>query len=514
MDDKRTRASARDLAAKVGESLRRNPSASRPRKPRTIDGPLEPLPVAPSAGYFAEPQPQGLSAFLPHESPSSTPFSDLESEPRLRDEPAAVTGIAAAPAPPSVRPQPPPPAPSLRTAQSWLGARASDTRLDEVRAAAAGPDATMSQKVAAEEAGRQAIKGDKFALKAALASLVEKFDLSSPTDSAVLMPAMLGDQATLQMMTLLGRGKMAVDSTPGGQMFQRIAPILKKVSPVDVSGEVDQAWAGMSEKFATQAKGSIDVVLHAGKESSLAGKLDLPAPGGPLPDSGAGPPGSKLTLTEVSEPGDATQGVRLGDSENVKKLAIREVDTAIDNDSDKVKKLTLREVGAAIDDDPKRLQESMRARKGLGVREVEPGDAGVDDVWRVETGAATGQQDSLRLREVQNELPSEQAAEIGTKETRLRIREIESDGATPGPVTPAPKGTSTSSRSQVVEVLQSSGVNPRIAGRLTLRDLIAVNPDISQINLHEVVPGGGESQPLVRSLGGMTRDALMQRFKF
>ena len=53
-------------------------------------------------------------------------------------------------------------------------------------------------------------------------------------------------------------------------MFQKIAPILKDYGGVDMQGEIDGAWNGMAERFATNAKGKVDVILGAAPAGDAA----------------------------------------------------------------------------------------------------------------------------------------------------------------------------------------------------------------------------------------------------
>ena len=288
-------------------------------KPRTTDEKpgLSPLPEPPAAGVFVDPAPHGFGALMP---PGTAPMVRLVP---VADRESAVEGTPVEGISGDTRPPAQPVRPVARPASaSWLAGRTSDGRLDAVRKVASDANTTMSQKVAAEEAGRQAIKGDKLALKLALANLVEKLDFTSPQNSAVLLAGAAGDQASMQAMMLMARGKMTLEGTQGGQLFRQLAPVLQKVSPIDVKKEVDEAWGGMAEKFASQAKGSVDVVLKADPAAADA----LP-PGARLGVSASPSPGgrAKLGITEVPDSASDVESVMPGEKAAARKVKLREI---------------------------------------------------------------------------------------------------------------------------------------------------------------------------------------------
>ena len=55
---------------------------------------------------------------------------------------------------------------------------------------------------------------------------------------AVLLKQEAGMQTSGQVQSLLAQGKMTMNATPGGRMFQKIAPILRDYGGVDMRPSV------------------------------------------------------------------------------------------------------------------------------------------------------------------------------------------------------------------------------------------------------------------------------------
>lgn len=402
--------------------------------------------------------------------------------------------------------------------------------VDELKKAMEAPDlqATMGQRVAAEEAGVAARRGDRQALRQALAGLVQKLNVSSPKDAAVLLKQEAGLQAGGQMRGLLAQGKTTLDATPGGRLFGRIGPILRDYSPVDLKGEVDGAWGGLAEKFALGAQGKVDVVLGAAPADAAAAGVTtggLAGAGGPGLDgpaaSGGGAPGGGaasggLSVFEVGSEAPASAGNAAAGAPGYSAtpspasapLAIGEVDPS---DAARVRP------GEGV---------SPRAMANMGVSEVSPdgkvsvtpGTPGIGTTVNADpTSVGVSADQSQRV------MPQAGLAPPGS----LSVGAVEMPADTPRSVTPggAPLNTAPLDTARPgalnVGVAEMPASTPQaavvrdagrtvVAGKMTLQDVLQQNPAITEVNLQQVQPSpkGG----MLKSLGSMASGALLQRF--
>lgn len=363
--------------------------------------------------------------------------------------------------------------------------------VDELKKAVEAPDlqATMGQRVAAEEAGRAAKRGDRQALRQALAGLVQKLNVASPKDAAVLLKQEAGLQAGNQVRGLLGQGKMTLDGTPGGRLFGKVGPIIRDYAPVDMKGEVDGAYGGLAEKFALTAQGKVDVILGAapagaggaaavagGAPSGIAtGPLSAGAP--PIAETGGGSSaggGGGLSIGEVGSEAPVAGSYGSAPSPSGHAVQIGEVDPA---DTARVRP------GEGV---------SARAMANMGVAEAEPDG-------KVRIGATTP---GIGTTVNANPMPSVAASADQSQRVMpeagiappgsLQVGAVEMPADTPQPV------------------VRDAGRSV-VAGKMTLQQVLQQNPGISEVNLQQVAPtpkGGG----MLKSLGSMASGALLQRF--
>jgi hypothetical protein len=391
--------------------------------------------------------------------------------------------------------------------------------VDELKKAMEAPDlqATMGQRVAAEEAGVAAKRGDRMALRQALAGLVQKLNVASPKDAAVLLKQEAGLQAGSQVRGLLEQGKMTLDSTPGGRLFGKIGPIIRSYSPVDMKGEVDGAWGGLAERFATGAQGKVDVILGAPPAAGVSGINTAsiagpPGAGGPNL-AGPAPPSGGLSVFEVGSEAPPSAG-----------NAIVGAGGSSASPSASPSAITIGEVAPS---DSARVRPgegvSPRAMANMGVAEVSPDGKvsvtpttpGIGTTLNVNpTSVAESADQSQRV------LPQAGIAPPGS----ISVGAVEMPADTPRSVTPgaaAPFGATTPGAISVgvaeapssapqAAVVRDAG-RTVVAGNMTLQEVLQKNPAITEVNLQQVAPspkGGG----MLKSLGSIASSALLQRF--
>jgi hypothetical protein len=395
--------------------------------------------------------------------------------------------------------------------------------VDELKKAVEAPElqATMGQRVAAEEAGVAAKRGDREALRQALAGLVQKLNVSSPKDAAVLLKQEAGLQAGNQVRGLLGQGKTTLDGTPGGRLFGKIGPIIRDYAPVDMKGEVDGAWGGLAEKFALGAQGKVDVVLGAApaqgvNTGALAGGAGGPSLDGPAAPSGGAPGGASpsggLSVFEVGSEAPASAGSAVGGASGYSgtpspasaPLAIGEVDP---KDAARIKP------GEGV---------SPRAMANMGVSEVSP-DGKVSITPTTPGISTTVNANPTSVAESadqsQRVMPQAGIAPPGS----LSVGAVEMPADTPRSVTPGSAPIETTRPGALnVGVAEMPASTPQqasvrdagrtvVAGKMTLQDVLQQNPAITEVNLQQVQPapkGGG----MLKSLGSMASSALLQKF--
>jgi hypothetical protein len=348
-----------------------------------------------------------------------------------------------------------------------------------------------------------------MALRQALAGLVQKLNVASPKDAAVLLKQEAGLQAGSQVRGLLGQGKMTLDGTPGGRLFGKIGPILRDYSPVDLKGEVDGAYGGLAEQFALKAQGKVDVIMGAAPAGSVAAAdaggasgSATGALGAEAPAAGSG--GGGLGVLEVGSESAAGASYGGAPSPPGNPLQIGEVDPA---DTARVRP------GEGV---------SARAQANMGVAEAEP-----DGKVRI-TAGAPGIGTSVNANPMSIAESADQSQRVVAQPGiappgSLSVGAVEMPADTPRSVAPGAAPLDVARPSAVtVGAMEMPASTPQpatvrdagrtvVAGQMTLQQVLQQNPGITEVNLQQVQPapkGGG----MLKSLGSMASSALLQRF--
>ena len=168
--------------------------------------------------------------------------------------------------------------------------------------------------------GRYGETGDKTGIKRSVMELVERLDVSSPKDGAVLMAQQTlgGIQVPAsQVLATLEDGKQSPQTTQAGRTLSALAPILRENGVFGAKDGMDRGWGRLNERFAEQAHGVVDVVVGArGVDASpaVAGSAPSAAPPGAgqvgawnTAPSGATPVGSWSLPTDAASSSGAAE---------------------------------------------------------------------------------------------------------------------------------------------------------------------------------------------------------------
>jgi hypothetical protein len=124
---------------------------------------------------------------------------------------------------------------------------------------------TLAQQELVAKIGRYANTGDKSGVRRSMLELVEKVDVTSPADSAVLIlrpdPGTPMASNLLQQLTALQGGKQSVEMTQGGRILGKLAPILADNGTFTGKDGMDRALGRLTQRFAQQAQGQVDIVM-------------------------------------------------------------------------------------------------------------------------------------------------------------------------------------------------------------------------------------------------------------
>jgi hypothetical protein len=500
---------------------------------------FEPHPFAPSAlpgpGQHAAVEPLGLSEPFDYRDPAS-PAARLDwrappmLEPTTNVWEAGPIIDSGRRRKGSQKAQAPPPETTRRAggaaAPNALRDRLTRQNVDDLRKVMEDPGlaTTMSQRIVAEEAGRAALAGDREGFRRSLADLVERLDVTSPKDSAVLLQQQAGLQASSQLQALLGRGKITMEMTQGGRLLNRVAPMLQKYAGFDIKGDIDGAYSGLSQRFATKAQGAVDVVMGvpegAGPPPPGVGGRDFSpaAPAGGAPAAGAGTAGPEgVALKEGSAPA-AGQKIQLGELSSTDEGRIALKDSTSPGGAEKLK------VGELRESDSGRVElkdsSSPRGSEKLKIGEVPPEDSGR---LTLKGSSSPGGVEKLRVGEVAPEdsgrvslkdssspggVEKLKVSEMGPQdEGRIALKEASSSGGADKLVLGETQGGTGASQLALKEVADTP-----VAGKLSLREVVAANPDISSVNIQQVTPSDAPGKPsILKSLGSVARTALMQK---
>ena len=148
----------------------------------------------------------------------------------------------------------------------------------------------------------------------------------------MLVPQALGQYGTGELTGLMGKGRMTLEMTKGGRLFRQVAPLLKKFSNVDITGEIDGAWNGMAERFAMTATGTVELMVppEPAAQGAVAGAGANPAAGASgAPEAGTPPPSGRaarpLTMREVPAAPDEVERVGAAGERANRLAGLREV---------------------------------------------------------------------------------------------------------------------------------------------------------------------------------------------
>jgi hypothetical protein len=510
------------------------------------DAAFEPHPSAPSAlpgpGLHAAVEPVGLSEPFEYGDPASPaarldwraspvlePTANVWEAGAIIDSGRRRKGSQKAQEPPETKRRA-----GGAAAPNALRDRLTRQNVDDLRKVMEDPGlaTTMSQRIVAEEAGRAALAGNREGFRRSLADLVERLDVTSPKDSAVLLQQQAGLQASSQLQALLGRGKMTMEMTQGGRLLNRVAPMLQKYAGFDIKGDIDGAYSGLSQRFATKAQGAVDVVMGvpegATGPGTVPGERDF-SPAGPAgsggpargaaPAAGSGPAGPEgVSLKEGSVP-PSGQKLHLGELSSSDEGRVALKDSTSPGGAEKLK------VGELPESDSGRIELKDSSSPG-GVEKLKVGEVAPEDSGRIslKDSSSPGGVEKLKV----GEMAPEDSGRISLKESsspggveklkvsemapqdegRIALKESSSPGAADKLALGETQGGTGASQLALKEVADTP-----VAGKLSLREVVAANPDISSVNIQQVTPSATPGTPsILKSLGSVARTALMQKF--
>ena len=207
-------------------------------------------------------------------------------------------------------------------ALSYIRGKLSEGGIAQITAMVHDPSLALTtiQSDLLAKIGRLGSHGDKTGVRRALMELVEKVDVASPKDSAVLIARdeagdMLSSNVS-QQMARLESGKQSLQMTQGGRVVSQLQSILGQHKAFGWADGMDRGWRRLTERFGQQANGAVDVVVGGAKPvegaAGVAGAAGGAAPpaqapvgawnlsGGGTPVAGAEP---KVGSWAVPQPG-------------------------------------------------------------------------------------------------------------------------------------------------------------------------------------------------------------------
>jgi hypothetical protein len=347
--------------------------------------------------------------------------------------------------------------------------------------------------------GQYGRQGDKTGVRRALMDLVEKVDVSSPKDGAVLVAReeageMLSSNVSGQLARLEG-GKRSLEMTQGGRVVGQIQSILGQHKAFGWTDGLDRGWRRLTERFGQHANGTIDVVVgsnQAGMPGAAAAESPGAAPQTPVgswnvsPGAGAAPesaPVGSWVMPGSGNPGPAGQPP--------------------------VGQWTIGGEGAAP--------------------AASPGDAGGIGKWAMPgsggtgAGAAAGP-GSAAPAVGQWAVPPGDAAAATPEGGAPAIGKWNVAGAGSDPGAPAvgkwnvagPEGAAPDATPAGAKVGQwTTGADIPVAADLNLSDILRQNPNISNVRLVELAQSAeGRQPPRLRAITEIARSLFGKRFGF
>lgn len=215
-------------------------------------------------------------------------------------------------------------------ALSYIRGKLSEDGIAQITAMIHDPSLALTtiQSDLLGKIGRLGSHGDKTGVRRALMELVEKVDVSSPKDSAVLIAReeagdMLSSNVS-QQMARLDSGKQSLQMTQGGRVVSQLQSILGQHKAFGWADGMDRGWRRLTERFGQQANGAVDVVVGGAKPSEGAAVVPGAAGAAAPPaqaqvgawnvsGSGASAPGAEpkvgsWAVPQAGGPGSATPG--------------------------------------------------------------------------------------------------------------------------------------------------------------------------------------------------------------
>ena len=169
-------------------------------------------------------------------------------------------------------------------ALSYIRGKLSKDGLAEITAMIHDPSLALTtvQADILNRIGRYGSHGDKSGVRRGLMELVEKLDVSSPADSAVVVARegageVLSSNVTRQIARLEG-GKQSLEMTQGGRVIGKLQNILGEHKAFAWTDGLDRGWRRLTERFGQQATGAVDVVVGAQSADAAAAGPAATAP--------------------------------------------------------------------------------------------------------------------------------------------------------------------------------------------------------------------------------------------
>lgn len=177
---------------------------------------------------------------------------------------------------------------------------------------------TIAQRDVLNRVARFAQVGDQSGVRTSLRDLAERLDVSSPHDGAVFEMRSLatpGSGAVLPTgLTQLQHGKRSLEMTQAGRTLAAVAPVLSQRAGMKWTDGLDQGWNRLNERFAEKAHGVVDVVVPAEavghwKSPIQADQAELPAVGQWTPSPPQDSPSPGVGRWSAVQAHDSTAGV-------------------------------------------------------------------------------------------------------------------------------------------------------------------------------------------------------------
>lgn len=376
--------------------------------------------------------------------------------------------------------------------------------------------------------GRYGSHGDKAGVRRALMELVEKVDVSSPKDSAVLIARdeagdVLSSNVSQQVARLEG-GKQSLQMTQGGRIVSQLQSILGQHKSFGWADGMDRGWRRLTERFGQQANGAIDVVVGGARPGEAAGALPgaagpaapaqtpvgtwnaaggggapaaaepkvgswaMPQAAGSAPNAPGQPPVGQWTMGAPADAGATTPAGTAGDAPQVGKWSVPE-----------------QVPGAPGQDAAAKVgQWSTQPAAGGGAGPANP-QAGPPAVgtWNVPgtmdpaAAGADGAKGAPAASQPVGQWVTPQSAGAAGAEPKL-----------------GQWNTAPAAASPVVGKFSTGGDIP-LAGDLNLSEVLKQNPNISNVRLVELVQSAEAKQPpKLRAITELARSVFGKKFGF